>query len=164
MAIRELGARARRLAARFRRDRRGGTAVQAIVMLPVIIVAFMGLIRLWQFIQIRDSLHTGTYQATRYLSLYPPEAPNDPALWANIARLFIERNMKNNPWVDPATLNEVNLAITVDLREGYDCKQQFDVKASYSLSVLSGDLSGQGLPNPMIVTMDDMRTGEILCQ
>ena len=160
------GSRFGRLLRRFRRDRRGATAVQAIVMLPVIIIAFMGLVEVWQAIQIRDSLHTGTYQAMRFLSLYPPET-TDVYVWQQIAEKYVHENLKNNPWVDPATVNSgsPNSMVEVVLETGdYNCTDRFKVRANYAWTVMGGDVNAHGFPNPLQLNMQDEREGEVLCR
>jgi Flp pilus assembly protein TadG len=155
-----------RLLSRFRRDRRGGTAVQAIVMLPVIIIAFMGLVEVWQVIQIRDSLHTGTYQAMRFLSLYPPETTS-VYVWEQIAEKYVHENLRNNPWVDPATVisGGPNSMVKVVLETGdYNCTDKFTVRANYAWTVMGGDIGPGGFPNPLQLNMQDERQGEVLCR
>jgi len=157
------GARARRIASRFIGDRSGGTAVQAIVMMPLIIFSTFGLIKAWEIIQVRESLHTGTYEATRYLSLYPPEAA-DPYYWAEVATRIIETELRNNPWIDPIVfIGDANnprglgVNVTFDGTE-YACKMNFTIGAdlAYRLANVA--------PFPGVqFTLQELREGEILC-
>lgn len=151
---------------RFRADRRGGTAVQAIVMMPVVILALMSAIRVWQVIQIRDSLHTGTYLAMRYLSLYPAET-NDPYIWSEIAEQFVFAELRNNPWVDDRTLISGSPLSKVEvelLRGSYDCTDPFVVRTNYAFRVLGGDLTVEGWPGLLQLDLHDERQGEVLCR
>src|SRR5262245_48371188 len=54
-----------RLARRFVVDRMGGTAVQAMAFLPLIIISTFGLFKAWEIVQVRESLHTASYEAVR---------------------------------------------------------------------------------------------------
>ncbi len=153
-------------AARFGGDRQGGTAVQAIMFLPVIAVAMFGLIRVWQVIQVRDSLHTGTYLATRYMSLYTPET-SDPVFWEDIAYKFILAELEANPWVDKMRLipGSPTIGVTVVLTDGgYECTNDFTVEAKYTMNVMGGDPGQNGLPGLSDITLVDLRKGEVLCK
>jgi len=162
------GGAVRRWLGRFRRDQRGGTAVQAIALLPVVLVAFLGMIRVWQTVQIRDSLHTGTYLAMRYLSLYPPETKNT-TVWASVAEKWIFEELKNNPWVDKQSLiaGSPNSLVQVTLIDGdYECTNKFEIRVTYVFDILgAGDpVEGTGLPGAFHMTMEDVRQGEVLCK
>lgn len=158
-----VGSTLRRLAGRFVGDRSGGTAVQAIVMMPLIIFSTFGLIKAWEVVQVRESLHTGTYEATRYLSLYPPEAA-DPYYWAEVATRIIETELRNNPWIDPIVFigdanNPRGLGVTVTF-DGteYACKMNFTIGSDlvYRLANVA--------PFPGVqFTLHELREGEILC-
>ena len=80
---------------RLARDRRGGTAIEALIMLPVIFAALGFGALLWETISVRRSMHTGTYLATRFLSLYPPRS-TAPADWESVARMFVYKELKNS--------------------------------------------------------------------
>lgn len=164
--VRSIARRAGRTAARFHADRQGGTAVQAMVFLPVIILAMFGLIRVWQVIQVRDSLHTGTYLATRYMSLYTPET-SDPILWEDIAYKFILAELEDNPWVDKLRLipGSPSINVKVTLTDGgYECTNNFLVEARYEMAVMGGEPGLNGLPGLSLITLSDTREGEVLCK
>jgi Flp pilus assembly protein TadG len=153
-------------ALRFARDRRGGTAVQAIVMLPVIILVFVMSMKLWQTIMVRRSLHTATYLATRYLSLYPPmENPGGP-MWMEVARAIINQEMSNNPFVDKTLLNDTFTPIEFTFDAGFACGDKFHLKAQYPVSAMLSEKTSE-YPLPMTITrifLTEERTGEVLCQ
>lgn len=160
-------ARLRRGYRHFVLDRRGGTAVQAIVFLPVILLTFVLAIKLWQVILIRRSLHSGTYLATRYLSLYPPDSIN-PWDWQSVAEEFIIAEMKNNPFTDETKLKPGNPFMIVEvnlLDDGYACKQHFTVRAEYHVFGASpGESGGEYvLPNMNRIVLREERLGEVLC-
>jgi hypothetical protein len=156
-------------ARRFRDDRRGGTAVQAIVMLPAIIIAFWGLMLVWRVVQIRDTLHHGVYQATRFLSLYPPEPASDGS-WSEVADKIVAMEMSNNPYVvrDGKPLLSSDYSVEVTLLDGadIDCKSKFEVTAWYRIfDIPTGEPTvNAGLPGLRDIRLDEVRQGEILCQ
>lgn len=148
----------RRIVRRFTTDRRGGTAVQAMVMMPVIIISTFGLFKAWEVVQVRESLHTGTYEATRYLSLYPPTNP-DALVWSDIARRLIENELKNNPWIGRYDLFPANLHVDV-VYDGteYACKMNFTLDVTFDYAMPNID------PLPGITfKLIEKRDGEILC-
>jgi len=151
-----------RLAGRFGRDQRGGTAVQAMAFLPIILFAFVVASIAWQTVMIRRSLHTGTYLAMRYLSLYPP-ASTDPYHWSLTAQEFVHAELKNNPFVGDAVLNEVSAPVDVTLFDSNDCGDQFEVRAGYRLFAPLGQMDNQPLPSLRPYVLEDIRMGEVLC-
>ncbi|MEO8082705.1 MAG: hypothetical protein ABI780_02720 [Ardenticatenales bacterium] len=153
-----------RTARRFTVDRRGGTAVQAMAMMPLIIIATFTLFKMWEVVQVRESLHTGSYEAVRYLSLYPPSDP-DPYFWDQIATRMIEHELRSNPWVDPSVFigdasNPVGLDVTTTFDgSDYDCRMKFDIAVDlhYRLPNIA--------PLPGVTfTLHELRNGEILCK
>jgi Flp pilus assembly protein TadG len=152
--------RLRRVWLRFVADRRGATAVQAIVILPVVIV-FIGLgMKLWETVNIRKSLHHGTYLATRYLSMYPPFSTLNSD-WEDIVRRYVEAELLSNPFVDPAYLQR-DLNVIVSLDESNDCGDTFTVNVEYGLYAPStiGRLS---LPQNTLVALRESIRGEVVC-
>lgn len=153
-----------RLGRRFSADRRGGTAVQGMAMMPLIIVSTFVLFKMWEVVQVRESLHTGTYEATRYLSLYPP-SDADPYFWDQIAGRMIEHELRSNPWVDPRVFigdasNPVGLTVTTKFDgSDYDCRMKFEIAVELK----------HRLPNiaplpGVTFTLNELRKGEILCK
>jgi hypothetical protein len=173
MMLTTIGGKIRGVVGRFVRDRRGGTAVQAIVLLPIAFAALGIGMRLWETIVIRKSLHTGTYLAARYLGLYPPLSivSGETGVWADVAREFVYGELGNNPWVDknslrgadengnPLTIVGVNL-----LDGGYECGMKFEVYASYRMGVLPGDVGLGVLPGFDYLRLEESRIGEVLCK
>lgn len=149
----------RRTVRGFTADRRGGTAVQAMVIMPVIIIATFGLFKAWEVVQVRESVHTGTYEATRYLSLYPPENP-DTLIWSDIARRMIENELKNNPWIGRYDLFPANLHVDVTFDGSeYACKMNFILDVTFDYAMPNID------PLPGVTfKLIEKRDGEILCQ
>ncbi|MFQ5459662.1 MAG: TadE/TadG family type IV pilus assembly protein [Anaerolineae bacterium] len=150
---------------RFCSDRRGGTAVQAIVLLPVILFFFLVAIKLWEVVNVRRSLHDGTYAATRYLGLYPP--PNaDAYYWEQIARRFIEAELLSNPWVK-VPVTDADLRVDITIYDGNECGDEFRVEVGYRLF---GPVGGRGsgsysgmLPNNALMTLREDRDGKVIC-
>jgi len=151
---------------RFRADRRGATAVQALVFLPVILFTLTLLMVLWQTLTIRRSLHHGVYQATRYLSLYPPDSVN-PTPWEEVARQFVYGELANNPFVDTNRLSPPLSEVSVDLVDGgYACKQKFRIRAKYGIARAIPSLQGTNfvLPHLTWAYLQEDRLGEVLCE
>ena len=148
---------------RFGADQRGGTAVQALVFLPVILMSLVILMFFWQTLTIRRSLHTGTYLATRYLSLYPPES-TDQLYWAEIAKKFIWAELKNNPWVDQNRVNDTYSLVEVFLVGGVECQKDFTVKGRYAFFAPLSKSDSGFLPRMQPYEMVDERTGKIICK
>ncbi len=164
-AAKTLSLRLRRTAVRFRRDHRGTTAVQAILLMPVLLFFFVGALVTWQTINIRKSLNDGVYRAVRYMSLYPP--PNiETSYWEDIAREFIKAELLSNPWVK-APLNEANLRITVTIRDSNECGDEFTVEAGYRLFAPIGHQDptsfGGILPNNIPIELKEERDGLVIC-
>ena len=77
------------------RDRKGAVLVQALLILPILILAVFGGYTVWRVASIKHSLHSGTYQATRYLCLNPV-APPVPGIWEDIVVEIVAREVENN--------------------------------------------------------------------
>lgn len=151
---------------RFRGDREGATAVQALVFLPAILLVFVLLMALWQTLMIRRSLHHGVYQATRFLSLYPPNSVS-PGPWETVARDFVYRELANNPFVDTNRLSPPLTEVSVELVDGgYACKEHFRVRAKYGIARAIPTLEGTNfvLPNLTWAYLQEDRLGEVLCE
>lgn len=150
-------------ARRFGRDRRGGTAVQALVLLPVFVILMFTLIGLWRVTMVRRSLHSGVYEATRYLSLYPLESSN--ALeWQDVARVIIQTELLNNPFLranldNQSQLDTSRLDVLVEFPD-----QKIECKAGIKLVVaLKFPMANiDPFPGPSF-TLNEVREGEILC-
>lgn len=151
------------MARTFGRDEQGGTAVQAIVFLPVIIMSLVVLGYLWQVITIRRSLHTGTYLAARYLSLYPPETA-DPYVWSGVAQKFVWAELRNNPFVDPVRVNEVYANVWVTLTNGNECLSEFTVETEYQFFAPLNKTNSRFLPGMKPVGLEEARVGKVLCK
>jgi len=160
--------RLRGVLAHFVADRSGATAVQALLLTPVIIVAFWGGFSVWKVVQIRDSLHHGTYQAARFLSLYGPEDA-DEGLWTDIAEKIVIQELLNNPFTpkEGGNISTVDLTVSVDLlKDSRECKDPLTVTSKYTIRVLPVGQAQEGgyLSNFDAITLEDVRNGEVLCQ
>lgn len=148
--------------ARFGQDRQGGTAVQALVFMPVIIFSFVVGMMFWETLMVRRSLHTGTYLATRFMSLYPLDT-NEPFAWEDVARKFVIAELKNSPFVDKASINDINPRITVTLFDSFQCDDKFEVIVEYTLWAPLERTSETILPGRKLFTLRESRTGEVIC-
>lgn len=156
-------ARQSNLARRLWRDERGGTAVQAIVILPVIILSMIVLMYVMETVAIRRSLHTGNYLAMRYLSLYPLES-TDTYLWGEVARKFVYAELRNNPFVKEERLNDVFAPVMVYLPNGNDCGAEFTVEAKYEVFAPINDTDSRFLPGLDRFVLEDVRYGKVVCK
>jgi hypothetical protein len=127
------------------------------------------LMLVWRVIQIRDTFHHGVYQATRYLSLYPPEPASD-ASWSAIADKIVVMELSNNPYVvgqgRPLLSSDYNVEVTLLDGADIDCKSKFEVTAWYRIfGIPVGEPTvSSGLPGFREIRLDEVRQGEILCQ
>jgi hypothetical protein len=80
---------------RPRGDERGVVLVQALLILPVLILIVFGSYTIWRAASVKHSLHTGTYQATRYLCLNPVD-PLVPGIWEEVVIEIVAREVENN--------------------------------------------------------------------
>ena len=111
------------------KDKRGAILVQAILFLPILILIVVGSFEVWKAISVKQSLHSGTYQATRYLSLNPVLSLNSED-WVEEAEKFVEPELKNNGFVSAGTAKKVS--ITVDTPDSLDCGKTFTIKTELS--------------------------------
>ncbi len=141
---------------RFHSDRRGGTAVQAILVLPIFLVVMVTLIILWEVVLVRRSLHVGTYEATRFLSLYPTYTP-ERTVWNDIAKRMVANELNNNPFLDRQDMLGNRLNVTVDIQD-IECKARFTVDVVYQYQIPTVD----PFPGPFLNLQESIE-GEILC-
>jgi hypothetical protein len=137
--------------------------VQVLVMMPLFLFAIVAGIKLWEVMMIRRSLNTGTYLATRYLSLYPPATINDLE-WDAIARRLVWSELYNNPFVDRTRINDVTVPVDVTLIDGSNqCTDKFLVTAEYEFF---GPRQNSQFMLPDFtnrLSLREERRGEVLC-
>jgi len=94
---------------RWFHDDGGAISGFMILVLPVLIMAVIGLNAVWQVANVKQSVHTGVYQAARFLSAQPPPQGN-AAAWDRAARAIIERELQANVVVatNPRNRGEAN--------------------------------------------------------
>ena len=158
--------RAAGLVRAFVGDRSGATAVMAIVMMPAILFFFIAGIKLWETVNVRKSLHDGTYQAVRYLSLYPPQDV-DEYLWSTIAREIIVTELEQNPWVKQP-ITEADLRVEVRINDSNACLDEFSLDAGYRLFGPVGQrdpTSPAGiLPSRGLLELREECVGKVMCE
>ena len=91
---------------RLKRGERGAVLVQALLILPILILAVFGGYTVWKVAFVRHSLRSGTYQATRYLCLNPVERPVSGTweeAWEEVVEEFVKREVGNNGLADGAS-------------------------------------------------------------
>jgi len=78
------------LGARFAACERGSVAVQALLLLPVMVLVVFGAYAIFGAMEAKQALHHGTYQAVRYLSLNPPANQQG---WYDVAEELIRAEL-----------------------------------------------------------------------
>lgn len=150
------------LALRFRRDRRGGTAVQALVLLPSFIIPLVAFVIAWQTLSVKRTLHTATYEAVRYLALYPPE---DERRWQPVANQIIRQSMHANQFITRTDVgvsgsSPRGLNVSVDFIDGeLTCGSHFRINAEFEHDMPSVEPFPSG-----VFWLTESREGEILCR
>jgi hypothetical protein len=134
-------------------------------MMPMILFFFGAGLKLWETVNIRKSLHDGTYRAVRFLSLYPPAEPNED-LWASIAREIIATELKQNPWIKQP-ISEVDLRVEVRIQDQNECLDEFRLESSYRLFGPVGQRDPDSpvgiLPGMALVELREERDGMVMC-
>ena len=74
---------------------RGAVFAQVLLILPILILVVFGGYTVWKVASVKHSLHSGTYQATRYLCLNPVNPPV-PGIWEEVVMELVTREMENN--------------------------------------------------------------------
>lgn len=82
---------------------RGSSLVQTLLILPLFLLIVIGGYEIWRAQSTRESLRSGTYQATRYLSINPDESN-----WHGVVRDdFVLPELLNNTLLRPEIANQV---------------------------------------------------------
>ena len=75
------------------RQQEGSSFLQTLLLLPIFVMIVVGGYEIWKTHSVKESLRSGTYQATRYLSVNP-----NTSSWRLTARNdFIVPELLNNP-------------------------------------------------------------------
>lgn len=97
----------------LRRDQRGSTIIQFLLVLPIFIMLIFASYEIWKLVHLKQSLEAATIQATRYLSVeglyFLDEYPDG---WRRRAYAIVADELANEPllqdepvelWVDVGT-------------------------------------------------------------
>jgi len=157
---------------RLKRDERGAVLVQALLILPILILAVFGGYTVWKVAYVKQVLHSGTYQATRYLCLNPVERPVRSSreeweeAWAKVVVAIVACEVENNGLAGDELKCGVadgadRLFATVDLDEDEDeleCRLSFIVTTEIHLDI--------GIPflDRDKVTLWDQHVGWVECR
>ena len=140
---------------RLKRDERGAVLVQTLLILPILILAVFGGYTIWKVAFVKHSLHSGTYQATRYLCLNPVDPPV-PEDWKEVVEEFVAREVGNNGLADGASRPS---ATVIFFPSGPElCGLSFTVETEMNLQV--------GIPFldlAMTLTLRDRHEGRVEC-
>jgi Flp pilus assembly protein TadG len=122
------------------KDQRGSTLIQFILLLPAFLVVVLGAVEVWKVLAVKQSLHAGTYQATRYLTLYNEPGSNAETDAFNLIRTAL---LNNGLVADAVQRGEaLNLRVVYYDRFGrqvepgptiLDCDEPFTVRATLSM-------------------------------
>lgn len=112
---------------RLTEDKRGSILVQTLLLLPIFLLIVLGGHEVWKAISVKQSFHSGTYQATRYLCLNPVEESLDPEEWKEVAEDFIVPELANNGLVGEDLANRVRIYVTPPRK--LDCDEPFTIRA-----------------------------------
>jgi hypothetical protein len=100
---------------------RGATLVQWMLVLPIFLMIVVGGYEIWRAQSVRESLRSGTYEATRYLSFNPNESN-----WIGVVRDdFVVPELINNNLVMPEMANEV---IIIASPPALECGETFTIR------------------------------------
>jgi len=139
------------------RDRKGTVVVQALLILPILILIVFGGYTIWKVASVKQSLHSGTYQATRYLCLNPVASPYGSD-WAEVANEIVKREVRNNGLIGGVS----DPSVTVNVQcWNYDedrlvCGGSFEVITAMRLQI--------GIPYlSMSLTLHDRHEGWVEC-
>jgi hypothetical protein len=90
---------------------RGAVLIQTLLILPILILVVFGGYTVWKVAFVRQSLRSGTYQATRYLCLNPVDPPVSED-WGKVVEEFVKREVENNGLADGASLRSVTVTFS----------------------------------------------------
>jgi hypothetical protein len=138
---------------RLKGGERGAVLVQTLLILPILVLAVFGGYTIWKVAFVRHSLHSGTYQATRYLCLNPVDPPVSE-IWAGVVVKIVEREVGNNGLAHGASLRSVIVTFSDDELE---CGLSFTVETQMDLQI--------GIPFLDLdeVTLRDRHEGRVEC-
>ena len=135
-------------------------------MMPVFIIPIVVFFVAWQTMSVKRTLHTATYEATRYLALYPPD---DDRRWHPVATQIIRQSMAGNQFVDRLDLLGAGrmprgLYVEVIFLDGdYACGSKFEVRVSFEHDIPSAAPPYNVFPTG-IFELTETRVGEVLCK
>jgi hypothetical protein len=116
------------------RDRRGASTVTYAVILPLFILIVFGALQVWRIISIKQSLHVGTYQTVRCISMYDSR---DTTLAG--CESLLRATVANNGLIDDATANAVDRSyydadgnVTLDPTQ-LACRERFSLETELTL-------------------------------
>lgn len=140
------------LVRRLKGDEWGAVLVQTLLILPILILIVFGGYTIWKVASVKHSLHSGTYQATRYLCLNPVD-PLDPGKWEEVVDEIVAREVGNNGLAQGAFLLPAIVTIHGNKLE---CDLSFTVETSMNLQI--------GIPYlSMTLTLWDQHEGWVEC-
>jgi hypothetical protein len=106
----------------FIRSERGSSFLQALFILPIFIMIVVGGYEIWKVHSVKESLRSGTYQATRYLSINANTSD-----WYGAARNdFIVPELLNNGLVGSEVASQVRV---IAFPPPLACGETFTVRA-----------------------------------
>ena len=132
------------------RGQRGSSFVQTLFLLPVFVMIVVGGYEIWKLHSVRESLRSGTYQATRYLSINP-----DTWDWLGTIRYdFVAPELSNNGLVGAEIAEQVRISAP---RPDLECGEDFFIRAELPWRAV---IPFVGEENLLIVVEHE---GEVIC-
>jgi len=104
------------------KGKRGSSFIQTMLILPIFLLIVLGGYEIWRVHSVKESLRSGTYQATRYLSINPNTSD-----WHGTARNdFIVPELLNNGLVGSEIASQVRV---ITYPPPLECGETFSVRA-----------------------------------
>jgi hypothetical protein len=140
----------------LKRDERGAVLIQTLLILPILILAVFGGYTVWKVASIKHSLHSGTYQATRYLCLNPVDPPV-PEIWEEVVIEIVAREVENNGMARGVSRPLARVTFSEDAKGKLECGLSFTVEAWVNLRI---DIPYLSMP----LTLWDGHEGWVECR
>lgn len=118
----------------LRRDERGDTIIQFVLVLPLFLILIFGSYEVWKLVHLKQSLEAATIQAARYLSMEGPFFLDEyPDGWRQRAYVIIARELVNEPLLQNASARlEVDVGTKFALGRP-ECPGRDATRARYAL-------------------------------
>lgn len=154
------------------RDRRGSVAVQSLLFIAIFVVLLYMAFEIWKVVSIKQSLHSATYQAAKYIALNGLHWGLSGGKWAEQVWPFIATELRNNSFVPPASVRPgpdgTNPTITIWLnpkvnRANYCREGQFWILVQLQYELFVPPRFGQASAVRLPLTFSRQVRGQLEC-